>query len=78
MRGKKKIPVKTETIEGIPLFLIPRIIADQIRKQGETILRILVSKKFRHNYTIEIEILDEPAAPVPPDPLSHNDGEKVA
>ena len=78
MRGKKKIPVKTETIEGIPLYLIPRIIADQIRKKGETILRILVSKKFRHNYTIEVETIDEPKVPVPQDPLSHNNGEKVA
>lgn len=75
MLGEKIAKVATEKIEGIPLYLIPKIIADEIRKKGEAVLRILVERKFRHNYTILIESLDEPASPAPQADAVHNDGE---
>jgi hypothetical protein len=66
----------TETIEGIPLYLIPRIIADKLREKGEAVFRIIVLRKFRHNYTIQVETFDEPAGPVPSAGIPHKDGEQ--
>lgn len=58
MPGERSAGVTAETIEGIPLYLIPKIVSDQIRKKGEAVFRILVVRKFRHNYTVQIETLD--------------------
>ena len=36
MPGEKQKPeITTEMIEGIPLYLIPKAISDQIRNKGE-------------------------------------------
>jgi hypothetical protein len=51
--------VVSEKIEGIPLFLIPKIVADQIRKRGDTVFQILVERKFHHRYTVIVETLTE-------------------
>ena len=60
MPGDPEIPgVVSEKIEGIPLFLIPKIIADQIRKRGDTVFQILVERKFHHRYTVIVETLIE-------------------
>ena len=37
---EKKPAVTTEKIEGIPLYLIPKAIADQIKKKGEAVFQI--------------------------------------
>ena len=74
MPGEKRTNVTTEKIEGIPLFLIPKIIADQIRKKGEAVFRILVVRNFRHNYTIQVETLDEQTDPGAQAGISHNEG----
>lgn len=42
----------TETVEGIPLYLIPRVIAEQIKKRRETVFSIRVERRFNHRYTI--------------------------
>jgi len=42
----------TETVEGIPLYLIPRVIAEQIKKKRETVFSIRVERRFNHRYTI--------------------------
>ena len=56
----EKPPVgTTEKIEGIPLYLIPKTIADLIRKKGNTVFRILVIRKFHHRYSVHIETFDE-------------------
>ena len=60
MPGDLKSPgVVSEKIEGIPLFLIPKIVADQIRKRGDTVFQILVERKFPHRYTVIVETLIE-------------------
>ena len=60
MPGDPECPgVVSEKIEGIPLFLIPKIVADQIRKKGDAVFQILVERKFHHRYTVIVETLIE-------------------
>jgi hypothetical protein len=60
MPGDAESPeVVSEKIEGIPLFLIPKIVADQIRKKGDAVFQILVERKFHHRYTVIVETLIE-------------------
>ena len=49
----------TETVEGIPLYLIPRVIAEQIKKRRETVFCIRVERRFNHRYTIVVVARDE-------------------
>lgn len=58
---EKKPEVTTEKIDGIPLYLIPKAIADQIKKKGDAVFQILVTKKFKHRYTVKVETSDEVA-----------------
>ena len=48
-----------EYIDGIPLFLIPKIISEQIRKKHESVFMIRVERKFMHQYTVIVETHDE-------------------
>jgi hypothetical protein len=59
--AEKKPATTTEKIEGIPLYLIPKAIADQIRNKGEAVFQILVERKFHHRYTVRVETFDEHA-----------------
>ena len=60
MPGEEKKPAVTaEKIDGIPLYLIPQAIADQIKKKGDAVFQILVTKKFKHRYTVKVETADE-------------------
>jgi len=56
---ERKPEVSIEKIEGIPLYLIPKAIADQIRKKGKSVFQILVERKFHHRYTVKVETFDE-------------------
>ncbi|MDO8872295.1 MAG: hypothetical protein Q7V05_06145 [Methanoregula sp.] len=47
-----KSGVTTEKIENIPLYLIPKTIADQIRKKGKAVFQIMVEKTFHNSFTI--------------------------
>ena len=58
---QKKPTVTTEKIEGIPLYLIPKAIADQIKEKGESVFHIFVERKFHHRYTVKVETFDEHA-----------------
>ncbi len=49
----------TETIDGIPLYLIPRVIAEQIKKKRETVFCIRVERRFNHRYTIVVVAREE-------------------
>ena len=48
-----------EQIDGIPLFLIPKTIAEQIRKKQKSVFLITVERKFMHQYTVIVETHDE-------------------
>lgn len=45
----------SEQMEGIPLYLIPRAIADQIRKKREAVAYIEVRPEKGHFFTITIK-----------------------
>ena len=67
--------VSVEKIEGIPLYLIPRTIADQIRNKGESVFQINVERKRYHSYTVKVETFDEHADRVKQDEASRNEGD---
>lgn len=56
---ENNLAVTTENVEGIPLFLIPKTIADQIKQKGDAVFQILVERKFHHRYTVKVESLIE-------------------
>jgi hypothetical protein len=47
--------IRTKQIPDIPLHLIPKTIADQIRGKHASLYRITVRKMFRNRYTLTIE-----------------------
>jgi hypothetical protein len=51
--------ITTEQIAGIPLHLIPKTIAEQIKGKRESIFQITVEKKFHNRYTVIVETRDE-------------------
>jgi hypothetical protein len=53
--------VATEKIEGIPLYLIPKTISDQIRQKRESVFQITVERRFHHRYRIIVETIEEHA-----------------
>ena len=46
----------SEDMVGIPLYLIPRAIADQIKKKRETIVYIEAKPEKGHFFTITVKI----------------------
>ena len=48
-------PLPVEYVQDIPLYLIPRVIADQIRERGGTVLKIGVARTSNHYYNIRFE-----------------------
>jgi hypothetical protein len=52
-------PVTVEKITGIPLHLIPKTIAEQIKGKRESVFQITVEKKFHNRYTVIVETRDE-------------------
>jgi hypothetical protein len=73
---EKKPEVTTEKIDGIPLYLIPKAIADQIKKKGDAVFQILVTKKFHHRYTVKVETFDEHADRVKQEEPAPVDGDR--
>ena len=49
----------SEQITGIPLHLIPKTIAEQIKGKRESIFQITVEKRFHNRYTVIVETRDE-------------------
>ena len=55
MHGETESPeIASEQIEGIPLYLIPRAIRDQIQKKREAVASIDVRQGVGHFYTITV------------------------
>jgi hypothetical protein len=48
-----------ERIEGVPLYLIPKVIADHIREKRESVFQITASRVREHRYRIVVETFDE-------------------
>jgi len=58
MAGKKGAPVSpvppVSTIREIPLYLIPRVVADQINEKRESVFQITVTRSNLHYYTVVV------------------------
>ena len=72
---KQKPEVSTEKIEGIPLYLIPKAIADLIKKKGEAVFQIMVERKLHHRYTVKVETFEEHAERVKQESLAPEEGD---
>jgi len=58
------LPFVTSRIDGIPLYLIPKVIADQIREKRESVFKISVERRFNHRYSVIVLSRDEQKDPV--------------
>jgi len=72
---EEKPAVTTEKVEGIPLYLIPRAIADLIKKKGETVFQIMVERKLHHRYTVKVETFEEHAERVKQEESAPEEGD---
>jgi hypothetical protein len=59
----------------VPLYLIPKAIADLIRKNGEGIFRIVATRQGYHYYQITIEKIGEQPKPVPDEKTEIKNGD---
>lgn len=71
----EKPDVSAEKIDGIPLYLIPTTIADQIRMKGESVFQINVERKKHHRYSVKVETFDEHADRLKQDEPSCKNGD---
>lgn len=75
MSDEKKPVVMSEKIEGVPLYLIPRAIADLIKKKGEAVFQIMVERKLHHRYTVKVETFEEHAERVKQEESAPEEGD---
>jgi hypothetical protein len=68
--------ITTEQIAGIPLHLIPKTIAEQIKGKRESIFQITVEKKFHNRYTVIVETRDEHIERLHHELPARNEGER--
>lgn len=58
-------------IEGVPLYLVPKVIADHIREMREAVFQINVRRTKEHRYRIVVETFNEHTqrvfTPAPPE-----------
>ena len=73
--GEEKPAVTTEQVEGIPLYLIPKAIADLIKKKGEAVFQIMVERKLHHRYTVKVQTFEEHAERVKQESLAPEEGD---
>lgn len=68
MAGKKEAPVSPvppiSTIREIPLYLIPRVVAEQIKEKRESVFQITVTRSNLHYYTVVVTTSEIRQAPV--------------
>ncbi|MCT8338304.1 hypothetical protein FKB36_12610 [Methanoculleus sp. Afa-1] len=48
-------PSEEDRVSTVPLFLVPRAVADVIRRYGRAVREIHVRRTRNHHYTVEIE-----------------------
>ena len=53
-RAKARVP-------SVPLFLIPKVIQEQIKKKGESVFAIFVERRLHHQYRVRVETFFEHA-----------------
>ena len=67
MPDKKTAPIASippvSTVREIPLYLIPRVVADQINEKRESVFQIAVTRSNWHYYTVVVTTSDVRQAP---------------
>jgi hypothetical protein len=53
-RGKARTRVPS-----VPLFLIPKVIQEQIKKKGTSVFSIFVERRLHHQYRVRVETFFE-------------------
>ena len=53
---RAKAPAQVPTV---PLFLIPKVIQEQIKKKGESVFSIFVERRLHHQYRFRVETFFE-------------------
>ena len=48
-------PPEEINVSPVPLFLVPRVVADAIRRHGRAVRQINVRRTRNHQYTISVE-----------------------
>lgn len=62
MSGEPSAPgIHEERVDGIPLYLVPKVVADFIREKRERVFQITVGRIREHRYRIVVETFDEHA-----------------
>ena len=51
--------ISTETIKGVPLCLVPKIIADQFVRKRDTVFQIAIDREFYRCFTVIVKTRDE-------------------
>jgi hypothetical protein len=51
-RGRARVP-------AVPLFLIPKVIQEQIKKKGTSVFSIFVERRLHHQYRVRVETFFE-------------------
>jgi len=46
-------------IPSVPLFLIPKVIQEQIKKKGTSVFSIFVERRLHHQYRVRVETFFE-------------------
>jgi hypothetical protein len=46
-------------VPSVPLFLIPKVIQEQIKKKGTSVFSILVERRLHHQYRVRVETFFE-------------------
>ena len=46
-------------VPSVPLFLIPKVIQEQIKKKGTSVFSIFVERRLHHQYRVRVETFFE-------------------
>jgi hypothetical protein len=52
-------PRATARVPSVPLFLIPKVIQEQIKKKGTSVFSIFVERRLHHQYRVRVETFFE-------------------
>jgi hypothetical protein len=52
-------PKAPARVPSVPLFLIPKVIQEQIKKKGTSVFSIFVERRLHHQYRVRVETFFE-------------------
>ncbi|HVP96744.1 hypothetical protein [Methanoregula sp.] len=59
MPARPEQPRVQKRIPSVPLFLIPKVIQEQIKKKGTSVFSIFVERRLHHQYRVRVETFFE-------------------